>query len=177
MKWGLQRYAAIAAVAAMLPSGGFGADDTPMFARLVQSRLVHCAFYKAYEVDRLTGDLVLAEGHSNSLTHFQGIDGGYARQISTRMAGAREVRVVQTEKYLHFIDQVAGMYLLTTIYGCIERDKHGVCMTYGAMQSRNFDTRVLYDPDVVYEALKDESDPGFCDHSFIGIREASHTDK
>ena len=164
-------------MAALVPSGGFGADDASVFANVVQSRLVHCAFYKAYEVDRLTGDLVLTEGHSNSLTHFQSIKGGHARQISTRMAGAREVRVTQTEKYLHFIDQVAGMYLLTTIYGCIDRDKHGVCMTYGAMQSRHFDARVLYDPDAVYETLKDESDPGFCDHSFIGLREASHSDK
>ena len=178
MKRALQRSAAIAAIAgALAPSGARGADDAQVYDKLVQSKLVHCAFYKEYEVDRLTGDLVLTEGHSNSLTHFQAIQGDHARQISTRMAGAREVRVVQTGKYLHFIDQVAGMYLLTTIYGCIDRDKHGVCLTYGAMQSRHFDPRVLYDPDAVYEALKDSSDPGFCDHSFIGIREASHREK
>ena len=174
MRRALRRSAAIAATAAFLPSGGFAADDAPVYANLVQSKLVHCAFYRQYEVDRATGDLVLTEGHSDSLTHFQGIHGDHARQISTRMAGARDVRVIKTEKYLHFVDQVAGMYLLTTIYGCIERDKHGVCMTYGAMQSRHFDPRVLYDPDAVYEALKDQSEPGFCDHSFIGIREALH---
>jgi hypothetical protein len=169
----LQRSVLVGAVAALLPAGGSGAESTPAYAQLMKSRLVHCAFYKAYEVDGLTGDLVLTEGRSSSLTHFQGIRGDHARQISTRMAGARDVRVVRTDKYLHFIDQLAGMYLLTTVYGCIDQDRHGVCLTYGATQSRHFDARVLRDPDTVYEALKDRSDPGFCDHSFIGVREAS----
>ncbi len=143
------------------------------FDNLVQSRFVHCAFYKAYETDRASGDLVLVEGRSNSLTHFQGIEGNHARQITTRMAGARDVRVARTAKYLHFIDHIAGMYVLTTVYDCIDRDKRGVCVTYGAMQSRHFDPRVLSDPDAVYEALKDSSDPGFCDHSFVNVQEAS----
>jgi hypothetical protein len=168
----LQR-AVVAMAAALVPAGGFGAENTPVFAQLVKSRLVHCAFYKAYDVDRLTGDLVLTEGRSNSLTHFQEIKGAHARQISTRMAGARDVRVVRTDKYLHFIDQLAGMYQLTTVYGCIDHDRQGVCVTYGATQSRHFDARVLHDPDTVYETLKDNSDPGFCDHSFVGMREAS----
>lgn len=140
---------------------------------LVQSRYVHCAFYKAYEVDPATGDLVLVEGRSQSLTHFQRIAGGSARQISTRVAGAREVRVVNTGRYLHFIDHMAGLFILTTVYGCIERDpRSGVCLTYNAAQSRHFDARVMADPDAVYEALKNVSDPGFCDHSFIGLQEA-----
>ena len=157
----------LATVGLLVPSGGIGAEGVANFDKLVKSRLVHCAFYKAYEVDRRTGDLVLMEGRSDSLTHFQGIKDGQARQISTRMAGARQVRVSRSGKYLHFVDEVAGMYILTTVYGCIDRDKRGVCLTYGAMQSRNFDPRVLSDPDAVYEALKDNSDPGFCDHSFL----------
>ncbi|MBI1966053.1 MAG: hypothetical protein HYS46_07380 [Betaproteobacteria bacterium] len=144
-----------------------------VFDNLVQSKFVHCAFYQAYEVDRASGDLVLVEGRSQSLTYFQGIEGEQARQITTRMAGARDVRMARTAKYLHFIDHVAGMYVLTTVYDCIDRDRRGVCMTYGAMQSRHFDPKVLSDPDAVYEALKDSSDPGFCDHSFIGVQEAS----
>jgi hypothetical protein len=52
--------------------------------------------------------------------------------------------------------------------------KSGVCITYGATQSRHFDARVLTDPDAVYEEWKASADVGFCDHSFIGIQEASH---
>ena len=168
-----QRSVLLAVMALLAPSGGIGADGASTFDKLVQSRLVHCAFYKAYEVDRLTGDLVLVEGHSDSLSHFQGMKDGRTRQISTRMAGARDVRVIRSGKYLHFVDAVAGMYVLTTVYGCIDHDKHGVCVTYGAMQSRNFDPRALTDPDAVYEALRDNSDPGFCDHSFVNLQEAA----
>src|SRR5262245_47342623 len=165
----LYRSAALAAVLAAVPVQA----QNSVFANLVQSRYVHCAFYKAYEVDRVTGDHVLVEGRSDTLTHFQGIEGNRARQITTRTAGARDVRVVHTGKYLHFIDRVAGMYVLTTIRDCIDRDRRGICVTYGAMQSRHFDARVLSDPDAVYENLRDHSDPGFCDHSFFGIQEAA----
>jgi hypothetical protein len=147
--------------------------DRTAFDNLVQSRYVHCAFYKSYEIDRATGELLLVEGHSTSLTHFQAMDGVHARQISTRVAGAREVKVMNTGRYLHFIDHMAGMYVLTTIYNCLESDERkGVCLRYGAMQSRHFDPRVVSEPDAVFEALRDHSDPGFCDHSFINIQEA-----
>jgi hypothetical protein len=148
--------------------------QTTAYDNVARSRFVHCAFYKAYQVDPATGDLLMVEGRSDSLTHFQRIDAERARQISTRIAGAREVRVANTGKYLHFIDRLAGMYILTTVYGCIDRDaRSGTCVTYGAMQSRQFDPRVLSDPDAVYESLKNSADPGFCDYSFIGLKEAS----
>ena len=165
---------AVLAAALLAPAAALAADAATTFANLVQSRYVHCAFYKAYETDRATGDLVLVEGRSQSLTHFQAIRGGQARQISTRVAGARAVKVIDSGKYLHFVDHVAGLYVLTTVYGCLDQDpKSGTCISYGATQSRHFDPRVLSDPDAVYEALKDSADPGFCDHSFVNIQEAA----
>jgi hypothetical protein len=159
---------------ALLPVAGMAADHAGMFDNLVHSPFVHCAFYKAYEVDRVTGDLVMVEGQSDSLTHFQAIHDGQARQISTRVAGARHVKVMNDGKYLHFIDYTAGMYVLTTIYGCLDHDpRSGACVTYGATQSRHFDPRVLIDPDAVYEDLKSSADPGFCDHSFVNTQEAA----
>jgi len=148
--------------------------QTTSYDNLVQSRFVHCAFYKAYDIDHATGDRIMVEGHSDTLTHFQRIDDGHALQITTRIAGARPVRVIKSSKYLHFIDDIGGMYLLTTVYACLDRDpRTGTCVTYGAMQSRHFDARVLFDPDTVYERIRDLADPGFCDYSFIGLREAA----
>jgi hypothetical protein len=141
---------------ALLAAGSVHAQSA-LFDNLVRSPYVHCEFYGESAVD--------------SLTHFQRIRGDRARQISTRAAGAREVRVAHTGKYLHFIDGVAGMFVLTTVYGCLERGPRGVCATYGAMQSRHFDARVLTDPDSVYERLQSRSDPGFCDYSLFGVRE------
>ena len=159
--------------AGLLAPGSAVADASRTFANLLHSRYVHCAFYRAYDVDPATGDLLLVEGRSQSLTHFQAIGGGAARQISTRVAGARPVRVIDTGRYLHFVDDVSGMYVLTTIYGCLATDpRSGVCIQYGAVQSRHFDPRSLTDPDAVYEGLKASADPGFCDHSFVNLEAA-----
>jgi hypothetical protein len=160
---------------AIVGAAAASAQTTP-YDNLVQARLVHCAFYKGYDIDRATGERIMVEGHSDTLTHFQRIDDDHARQITTRIAGAREVRVIKSAKYLHYVDDVNGMYLLTTVYACLDRDaRTGTCVSYGAMQSRHFDPGVLFDPDAVYERLRDVSDPGFCDHSFIGLREAART--
>ncbi|OGA37305.1 MAG: hypothetical protein A3G24_04625 [Betaproteobacteria bacterium RIFCSPLOWO2_12_FULL_62_13] len=158
----------LGAIAVMAPAAAVEFDS------LVQSRFVHCAFYRNYDTDPATGNLLLIEGKSDSLTHYQAIDSERARSIDTRMAGAREVRVLDTGKHLHFIDSVAGMYIVTTVYSCIERDeRRGVCLTYGAVNARHFDSRVLLDPDRVFTELRDSSDPGFCDYSFVGVQEAS----
>ena len=94
--------------------------------------------------------------------------------IYTRMAGRRDVQMRHTAKAVHFIDNVGGMYLLTTVHNCLDYDdRHGVCLTYGATHARVFDAAVVRDPDAVYEKIKAGAEPGFCDHSFIGIQEAA----
>lgn len=146
------------------------------FDNLARSRFVHCAFYTSYDVDAATGSLVLTEGRSDSLTHLQRIANvrDRARAIYTGVAGSRDVAVIDTGKRLHFIDSMAGMFLVTTVYSCIERDDvRGVCLTYGAMQARHFDSRVLLEPDKVFEEIRSGAEPGFCDYSFIGLREAA----
>lgn len=153
------------------------AADRSEFTNLAKSRYVHCAFYTSYETDPATGGPILVEGKADALMLFHGIDArrASARAIYTRMAGSRNVTVVQTGKAIHFIDNVAGMYVMTTVDSCLDFDaKRGICVTYGAVNSRHFDASVLYDPDKVYEKIKNDADPGFCDHSFIGIQEASH---
>jgi hypothetical protein len=171
----IRRLTALLGTLALVPSWPAAApvaEGATAFDNLVASRYVHCAFYRDYEKDRRTGDLLLVEG--NSLTHFQHLREGYARQISTRVAGAREVKVMNSGKYLHFVDQMAGMYVLTTVYSCLDHDSRtGVCITYGAVQSRQFDSKVLSDPDAVYEATKGSADPGFCDHSFFNLEAAT----
>jgi hypothetical protein len=156
------------------------AGDSSDISQLVRARYVHCAFYKSYETDPATGGPIMVEGRSNSLMYFQRIDVEHetADAISTRMSGRRSVTVKKTAKAIHFIDNVDGMYVMTSVHSCLDFDeKHGVCLTYGAINARVFDSTVLADPDKVYDRIKDIADPGFCDHSFIGIQEASHSDR
>lgn len=152
------------------------AQGAAQFDNLVRSPYVHCAFYKQYEIDARTGNRLLVEGHSDSLTHYQRLRGTRVSSIDTRRAGAADVQVLHGDKYLHFIEYSAGMYVVTTVYACLERDAHsGTCINYGAVNARHFDSRVLRDPDRVYEELQAYAEPGFCDHSFINVQEALRT--
>ncbi|MEO8442896.1 MAG: hypothetical protein ABI547_10440 [Betaproteobacteria bacterium] len=170
------RFAGISVVAVLGLAGSLHAADRTDFTNLAQSRYVHCAFYKGYETDPATGGPIMVEGKSDSLVYFQNVDvaRAKARAIYTRMSGSHEVTVIQTDKALHFIENVAGMYMMTSVHSCLEYDeKRGACVMYGAVNSRIFDTAVLSDPDRIYEKIKNDADPGFCDYSFIGIQEAA----
>lgn len=150
--------------------------DVAQFDNLARSPYVHCAFYKKYDVDPQTGDLLLVEGRSDSLTHYQRGRTGRTFSIDTRRSGARDAQVLRGRKYLHFIERNAGMFVVTTIYACLERDaRSDACINYGAVNARHFDTRVLMDPDAVYEELQARAEPGFCDHSFFNVQEAART--
>ncbi len=165
----------LAAAAACAVPAACAAEITD-FANLARSRYVHCAFYKAYEIDPETGGPIMVEGKADSLVHFQNVDVKRAKAsaIYTRMSGSHEVTVIQTGKAIHFIENIAGMYMMTSVHSCLEYDeKRGACVMYGAVNSRLFDSTVLNDPDKVYEKIKDQADPGFCDYSFIGIQEAA----
>ena len=167
----LRRALLALAFSASLPSAAGAAER---FAHLVQSPMVHCAFYRGYDIDPQTGNRLLVEGRSNSLTHYQRQRGKPVRSIDTRRAGAVDVQVVQG-RYLHYIERSAGMYVVTTVYACLERDAQSdVCINYGAVNARHFDARVLREPDKVYEELQALAEPGFCDHSFIHLQEAAN---
>ena len=144
------------------------------FEQLVRSPMVHCAFYRAYDIDPQSGQQMLVEGRSDSLTHYQRQRGQRVRSIDTRRSGAVDVQVVRG-RYLHYIERTAGMYVVTTVYACLERDPQSdMCINYGAVNARHFDARVLREPDKVFEELQALAEPGFCDHSFIHLQEAAN---
>jgi hypothetical protein len=155
----------------VVPAAALG---TTQFDNLARSPFVHCAFYRQYDIDPQTGDRLLVEGRSNSLMHYQRRSDVSMLALDTRRAGARDAMVVRGKKYLHFIEYGAGLYVVTTIYACLERDAQGTCINYGAVNARHFDSRVLRDPDAVYEELQAYAEPGFCDHSFLNVQEAAH---
>jgi len=169
---GILHGAVLALVAIVSPAS---AQGTTQFDNLARSPYVHCAFYRQYDIDPATGGRLLVEGRSNSLMHYQRRSDARMLAIDTRRAGARDALVVRGKKYLHFIEYAAGLYAVTTIYACLERDAQGTCINYGAVNARHFDARVLRDPDAVYEELQASAEPGFCDHSFLNLQEASRT--
>jgi hypothetical protein len=83
--------------------------------------------------------------------------------------------VIQTSKSLHFIDNVSGMYIMTTIYSCLDYNEDSKCVSYGAVNSMLSDPTVLTEPNSVLEKIRTVTDLGFCDCGFfIGVQEAAH---
>src|SRR3954468_16753114 len=89
-------------------TGMASAAERTDFSQIARSRYIHCAFYKGYETDPATGDPIMVEGKADSLVHFQNVDvkGATANAIYTRMSGSHKVTVIQTQKAIHFIENV-----------------------------------------------------------------------
>jgi hypothetical protein len=142
------------------------------FDALTRARFIHCAFFRAEPLAER--DAAPPERKAEVLLHYQsdGRSQDRWRVISTRASGARDIRVVRTERAVHFIDRLSGMYSVTTVFGCNARDRraaHRPCVTYGAIHALHFDASVYHQPDRVFDALKPSASHGFCDHSFAGI--------
>lgn len=171
MEWSRRAISWLAAAAALPPVAA--ASEAQHFEQITGSPYVHCAFYRGYDIDPDTGQRLLVEGRSNSLTQYQRQRDGRLRTVDTRRAGAGEARVVRG-RYLHYIERIGAMFVVTTIHDCLARDaQSGLCINYGAVNARHFDARVLREPDRVYEQLQARAEPGFCDHSFIHLHEAA----
>ena len=156
--------AAFAAAGALAHAGDL--DD------LINATAIHCEFFpnvrpadEPVRTDALEPDF---------LVHYAGMnrDRTRARVVSTRDAGSREVVVVRTDKAVHFVAHAAGLYMVTTVFGCNERDLRRDarrCISFGAVNSRHFDASVHWQPDQVFERDRHLASHGFCDHSTIAV--------
>jgi hypothetical protein len=119
------------------------AAERSEFTDLARSRYVHCAFYKTYDKDPVTGGPIMVEGKAHTIMHVEGIDlrNETARAIYTRMTGLRPVIVRQTDKALHFIDYVAGMYVMTTSTHAWTTTRAAACASRTARSTRACSTR------------------------------------
>ena len=157
--------AAFAAAGALAHAGDF--DD------LVNAPAIHCEFFPSVRpADARLGRSDALE--PDFLVHYAGMnrDRTRARVVSTRDAGSREVVVVRTEKAVHFVAHAAGDYMVTTVFGCNERNVRAdarKCISFGAVNSRHFDASVHWQPDQVFERDRHLASHGFCDHSTIDV--------
>ena len=146
---------------------------TKDFDELVNAIGIHCEFYPASR----PADEPISAGSAAApevLVHYAGMnrDRTRARVVSTRGAGSREVVVVRTERAVHFVEHAAGMFMVTTVFGCNERDLRTDahrCTSFGAVNTRHFDASVNWQPDQVFERYRHLASHGFCDHSFIAV--------
>lgn len=159
----------LVALAAVLGAAAPARADRD-FDDLLKAHFIHCAFFR----NSGAPDEAQDERKAEVLVHYQGIDmrRESARMISTRSTGIHPVRVVRTANAVHFIESTAGLFVMTTVFGCNERDrrpgKHP-CITYGAAYLQLLDPQVVTQPDRVFESNRHLASHGFCDHSFFGV--------
>jgi hypothetical protein len=143
------------------------------FDDLVNATAIHCEFFPSIR----PADAPLPGAHDpepDFLVHYGGMnrERTRARVVTTRGAGSREVVVVRTDKAVHFVTHAAGIYMVTTVFGCNERDLRSAarkCVSFGAVNSRHFDASVHWQPDHVFERDRHLASHGFCDHSAIAV--------
>jgi hypothetical protein len=150
-----------------------GSPPASDFESLINASAIHCEFFPGIR----PADEPQARNGKEApelLVHYAGMnrDRTRARVVSTRGAGSREVVVVRTEKAVHFVEHAAGMFMVTTVFGCNARDLRTDarrCISFGAVNSRHFDASVHWQPDQVFERYRHLGSHGFCDHSFIAV--------
>ena len=146
------------------------ADD---FDDLINATAIHCEFFSSIR----PADAPIARTDSSRpevLVHYAGMNRSRtrARVVSTRRAGSREATVVRTDRAVHFVDHAAGVFNVTTVFGCNERDwrtNARRCVSFGAVNSRHFDASVHWQPDEVFERYRHLANHGFCDHSHFTV--------
>jgi hypothetical protein len=163
--------ALLPAIAGAMGTSAWGGQSATDFDDLVNAHSIHCEFFRSVRPADMPA-VRPADARPEVLVHYAGMnrEGTRARVVSTRRAGARDVIVIRTEKAVHFVDHAAGVYAVTTVFGCNERDLRatsGRCLSYGAVNSRHFDPSVRWQPDNVFERDRHLASHGFCDHSFV----------
>ena len=150
----------------------YAAQPAKDFDDLVNAQAIHCEFFAPLRPADAPAD---HEARAPELlVHYAGMnrERTRARVVSTRRAGSREVAVVRTPKAVHFVDHAAGIFMVTTVFACNEREQRSNarrCVSFGAVNSRHFDARVLWQPDDVFERYRHLASHGFCDHSAITL--------
>ena len=150
-----------------------GAQPANDFDELINAQAIHCEFFPG--VRPAHAPLGRAEPIAPELlVHYGGMnrERTRARVVSTRVAGSREVVVVRTEKAVHFVDHAAGVFMVTTVFVCHEREQRSHarrCISFGAVNSRHFDASVHWQPDDVFERYRHLANHGFCDHSSTAV--------
>lgn len=154
---------------ALLTHSSSHADD---FDDLVNATAIHCEFFAS--VRPADAPIARTDSSPEVLVHYAGMNRSRtrARVVSTRRAGSREVTVVRTDRAVHFVDHAAGVFNVTTVFGCNERDwrtNARRCVSFGAVNSRHFDASVHWQPDEVFERYRHLASHGFCDHSHFTV--------
>ncbi len=99
-----------------------------------------------------------------------GVVAGTARVFSSRKVGAQPVRIYAGATGLHFVQDLNGSVIVTTLLGCNQRSAAGRCTRYSTVNAWHFDERVHRHPDIVFRQLPGTSYSGACEAWYMEDR-------
>ena len=79
-----------------------------------------------------------------------------ARAVQTRSTGAHPLRRYAGETGVHFVEDLQGSVVVTTLLACEDRRRKSgreVCIRYSAASAWHFDSRVHRDPDAAFRRV------------------------
>jgi hypothetical protein len=154
---------------ALAASGPLSARDA--MDDLIEARDLICEFQITGTprslLRRLTGDETF-----DMLLVIEAIDPdtGQARAISSTQAGTKSLRYYRTGSAVHFVQDLAGSVVVTTVTGCEKwgrRHDEAFCVRFRALNSWHFDTSVYRDPDKAFSKLGTSSYHGSCEPWYL----------
>ncbi|MBI2959869.1 MAG: hypothetical protein HYY28_06120 [Betaproteobacteria bacterium] len=129
---------------------------------LIDAREVICEFQKSGVAPRRGGE-------PDMLLVVEGIDAGArdTRIVSSRSVGAKPVRVYPSDTGVHFVQDLSGSVIVTTVLACdawkARRDGTRTCRRFPAVNAWHFDQSVHQNPDRAFVRLASSSYSGFCE--------------
>jgi hypothetical protein len=145
--------AALLAVPGVLPAL---ADDAPGLAELARTGDLICELRASGPRPRPRSDLLLIVDHVAR-------DASHARVVSSRHAGAQDVKIYAGDTGVHLVQDVNGSVIVTSLVGCEQRSSSGRCQRYATVNAWHFDQSVHRDPDMAFRRLPGTSYSGYCD--------------
>ncbi len=133
------------------------ARGAPALEQIIEARDLVCEFYNASDWADAAARFALRE-RADLLLVIESIreDPDSARVVHTRSTGSRSLRRYSGEAGVHFVEDLQGSVVVTTLLACESWKSRGgreVCVRYSAAHTWHIDTGVHRDPDAAFRRL------------------------
>jgi len=155
-----------ALLVALLAVPAMAQEGPPRLADVMRTGDLICDLYKSgpYPRRSRSPDVLLIFDRVGSKA-------GAARMISSRKAGAQPVKVYGGTTGVHFVQDLNGSVVVTSLTGCDARSKGGRCVRYSTVNAWHFDQSVHRHPDRAFRQLPGTSYSGACEAWYMEDRQ------
>lgn len=137
----------------------------PLAAAALAAGELICEFSDGYRRSLLAA-IAGAPPRTELMLVYEAVKADSAEVISSAKPGRNPVRVVATDRYVHFIQDEGPSVRVTTLTGCTRTKWHDgeeTCTQWSAQHAWHFDTSARFAPDEAFERLPAGVATGTCE--------------